>query len=105
MKTHVLLVLSLFTTLGVLSQEVISTQGDSYSNASGSIDFTIGEVITATETNDVGVITQGFHQTNLNVLGVDDHFPSYEAIIFPNPTEDIIKHKIKYVRGCHIHTL
>jgi len=90
MKTHVLLVLSLFTTLGVLSQEVISTQGDSYSNASGSIDFTIGEVITATETNDVGVITQGFHQTNLNVLGVDDHFPSYEAIIFPNPTEDIL---------------
>ncbi|MEZ7942122.1 MAG: T9SS type A sorting domain-containing protein [Flavobacteriales bacterium] len=92
MKTHVLvlLLLSLLTTLGILSQEVVSTQGDSYSNASGSIDFTIGEVITATGTNGVSDITQGFHQTNLNVLGVDDHFPSYEAIIFPNPTEDIL---------------
>ncbi|MFB0961844.1 MAG: hypothetical protein QMB20_11635, partial [Flavobacteriales bacterium] len=64
MKTHVLvlLLLSLLTTLGILSQEVVSTQGDSYSNASGSIDFTIGEVITATGTNGASDITQGFHQ-------------------------------------------
>jgi hypothetical protein len=80
----------LLTVLSVTAQEVVSTQGDSYSNASGSIDFTVGEVITATETNGASDITQGFHQTNLNVLGVDDHFPSYEAIIFPNPTEDIL---------------
>ena len=27
------------------AQEVVSTQGDSYTNSSGSIDFTIGEVV------------------------------------------------------------
>jgi hypothetical protein len=36
---------SLLTTFSVSAQEVVSTQGDSHSNASANIDFTIGEVI------------------------------------------------------------
>ena len=83
----------LLTVVSITAQEVVSTQGDSYSNTSGSIDFTIGEVITATGSNGVSEITQGFHQTNLNVLGVEDHYPSYEATIYPNPTEDILNIK------------
>jgi hypothetical protein len=47
------------------SQEVVSAQGDSYSNTSGSIDFTIGEVVINTGTDGNNDITQGFHQTNL----------------------------------------
>jgi len=90
MIKQILSCLLLLIVLSGSAQEVVSTQGDSYSNANGSIDFTIGEVITATGSNGGNNITQGFHQTNLNVLGVDDHFPSYEAIIFPNPTEDIL---------------
>ena len=78
------LVLSLLlTTITVSAQEVVSTQGDSYSNASGSIDFTIGEVVIKTGTDGTNDITQGFHQTNWNFLGVEDHAPSYEATIFP----------------------
>lgn len=85
------LVLSLLlTTITVSAQEVVSTQGDSYSNASGSIDFTIGEVVIKTGTDGTNDITQGFHQTNWNFLGVEDHAPSYEATIYPNPTEDVL---------------
>ncbi|MDC1384399.1 T9SS type A sorting domain-containing protein [Crocinitomicaceae bacterium] len=76
--------------LNSLGQEVISTQGDSYTNASGSIDFTIGEVVINTVTDGTNDITQGFHQTNWNFLGVEDFAPNYEAIIFPNPTEDVL---------------
>jgi len=47
-------------------QEVVSTQGDSYTNASGSIDFTIGEVVINTGTGGTNDLTQGFHQTNWN---------------------------------------
>ena len=36
MKKNALLLLSLITTLSVSAQEVVSTQGDSYSNPSGS---------------------------------------------------------------------
>lgn len=81
---------SLFATLSASAQEVVSTQGASYSNTSGSIDFTIGEVIIATGTDGTNDITQGFHQSNWNFLGLEDHLPSYEATIFPNPTENVL---------------
>jgi hypothetical protein len=61
---------SLFAAISVSAQEVVATQGDSYSNANGNIDFTIGEVIIATGTDGTNDITQGFHQTNWNFLGV-----------------------------------
>jgi hypothetical protein len=88
MKKNTIVLFSLFATLTLSAQEVLSTQGDSYSNGSGGIDFTLGEVIIATGTNGTNDITQGFHQTNWNFLGVEDFTPNYEATIFPNPTQD-----------------
>ena len=90
MKKTTSVLFSLLTTLAVTAQEVVSTQGDSYSNASGNIDFTIGEVIINTGTDGTNDLTQGFHQTNWNFLGVEDHSPSYEATIFPNPTSEVL---------------
>ena len=90
MKKHALVLFSLFATISVLAQEVVSTQGDSYSNASANIDFTIGEVIIDTGTDGNNDLTQGFHQTNWNFVGLEDFAPNYEAIIFPNPTEDVL---------------
>ena len=93
MKKNTLVLFSLLASLAVSAQEVVATQGDSYSNASASIDFTIGEVIIATETDGTNDLTQGFHQTNWNFLGVEDFAPNYEAIIFPNPTQDVLNIK------------
>ena len=90
MKKHTLVLFSLLTTLTLTAQEVVATQGDSYSNASGSIDFTIGEVIIDTGTDGNNDLTQGFHQTNWNFVGLEDFAPNYEATIFPNPTEDVL---------------
>lgn len=90
MKRTTFVLFSLFATITVSAQEVVSTQGNSYSNASGSIDFTIGEVVINTVTDGTNDLTQGFHQTNWNFLGVEDHSPSYEATIFPNPTSDVL---------------
>ena len=67
------------------SQEVISAQGDSYSNSSASIDFTIGEVVINMGTDGTNELTQGFHQTNWNFLGVDNHEQNFEATVYPNP--------------------
>ena len=91
MKLKTVLFLSiLLTNLSVNAQEIVSTQGDSYSNASGNIDFTIGEVIINTGTDGTNDITQGFHRTNWNFVGVEDYAPNYEATIFPNPTSAIL---------------
>ena len=90
MKKHALVLFSLFATIYVSAQEVVATQGDSYSNATANIDFTIGEVIIATGTDGTNDLTQGFHQTNWNFVGLEDFAPNYEATIFPNPTSEVL---------------
>lgn len=90
MKRHTLVLFSFFASLAVTAQEVVATQGESYSTASANIDFTIGEVIIATGTDGTNDLTQGFHQTNWNFLGLEDFAPNYEATIFPNPTSEVL---------------
>ena len=90
MLKNTLLFFSLLTSVCVSAQEVVVTQGDSYTNSNGSIDFTIGEVVINTGSDGSNDLTQGFHQTNWNFVSIEDHVPSYEATIFPNPTSEIL---------------
>lgn len=88
MKKQLLFGTLCFICFGSLSQEVVSTQGDSYSGPGGSVDFTVGEVVIFTGTNGTNDVTQGFHQTNWNFAGLEDHQPGHAALIYPNPTSD-----------------
>ena len=90
---QIFFLLSLLSTIAVSAQEVLSTQGDSYSNASSNIDFTIGEVIINTGTDGTDDLTQGFHQTNWNFVGMEDHSPGFEASVFPYPTSEVLNIK------------
>jgi hypothetical protein len=99
MKRNILLTLLLVINLAINAQEVISAQGASYSNSNGSIDFTIGEVVTATLTNTNNILTQGFHQTNLSVLAVDDFDINFQARVFPNPTQNVLQLDIQNFSG------
>ena len=93
MKKNTIVLFSLLTTLSGTAQEVVSSQGETYSNANGSIDFTVGEVIINTGSNGTNDLTQGFHQTNWNFLGLEDFAPDYQVTIFPNPTQDVLNIK------------
>ena len=86
----VLFAFTILFTINLFSQDVISSQGDSYTDSSASIDFTIGEVVTFTGSTIENNITQGFHQTNWSFVSVQDHVQDYQAIIYPNPTEDFL---------------
>lgn len=90
MKKKFFVLIAAFSGHALMAQEVIATQGDSYSTASGSIDYTIGEVVIDTGTDGTFDITQGFHQTNWNFSGIVDFSPTFEALIFPNPTRDVV---------------
>ena len=46
-----------------------------------------------TGTNEINDLTQGFHQTNWNLVGMEDHSPSYEATIYPNPVSKVLNIK------------
>lgn len=86
-----LLLLGLLTIINsVYSQEVVSTQGETYSSPNAIIDFTVGEVVINTVSDGTNNITQGFHQSNWNFVGLENHTPSFEAIIFPNPTSEVL---------------
>ncbi len=89
MKTQLLLV-SLVSCASLNAQEVVSTQGDYYSNSSGSIAYTVGEVVIDTGTDGTNDITQGFHQTNWNFAGLTDYKPDFSASVFPNPTSEML---------------
>jgi hypothetical protein len=93
MKKRIFLFATFFAAFAATAQEVVSSQGQTYSNANGSIDFTVGEVIINTGSNGTNDLTQGFHQTNWNFLGVEDFAPDYQATIFPNPTQDVLNIK------------
>lgn len=91
MKKRLLLLASCwFLITGVWSQEVISSQGDSYTNSSGSLDFTIGESVTFTGSDGTNDLTQGFHQSNWSFVGVDDQLPEIIISVFPNPMEETL---------------
>jgi hypothetical protein len=93
MKKQIFLFATFFAAFSASAQEVVSSQGETYSNVNGIIDFTVGEVIINTGSNGTNDLTQGFHQTNWNFLGVEDFAPDYQATIFPNPTQDVLNIK------------
>ena len=99
MKKSLLCIASFFLGAGAFAQEVITSQGESYSNANGYIDFTIGEAVIDTGTDGSNDITQGFHQTNWNFAGLEDHQPSVQALIYPNPTQESLVIQIDMFEG------
>lgn len=70
------------------AQQVISSQGESYSNTNTNIDFTIGEIVTNTVSDGTNDLTQGFHQTNWIFVALEDLQPETQVNIYPNPAVD-----------------
>lgn len=99
MKKLLCFLFYLTTSISLFSQEVIASQGNSYANANGSIDFTMGEVVIATISTVSNALTQGFHQTKLGVLAVEDFDLIYQAQAYPNPTPDLLNLEIQLFEG------
>lgn len=71
------------------AQEVIASTGNSFSNASGSLTFTVGEVVI--ETHSIGgiIITQGFNQPADDfTTGLPAPAAATGVTVFPNPTRN-----------------
>jgi hypothetical protein len=103
MKTQILLAGMFLLTIGLSAQEVISTQGDSYSNTNNTLDYTIGEPVIETLSNSNNDLTQGFHQTLLTIVGIEDLDVNFLVNIFPNPTSEIVNLDIEKYEGVTFH--
>jgi hypothetical protein len=87
--------LSLLTPILLKSQSVLpavlSSSGDFYSNASGMVQWTLGETMVETYNTSGHFITQGFHQPDVLATAAPTYQMSNEQIgLYPNPATDHI---------------
>ena len=79
-----------------LDHFVIGTDGGHAENNQFSLSYTIGEVVTDLGRDTLNNIdlTQGFHQSNLSIVSVEDHDFDVNITVYPNPAIDYINVKI-----------
>jgi hypothetical protein len=65
-------------------QFVVSSGGDFFTSASGSLEWTLGEPVTETFQKNNTTLTQGFHQTFKQESGTTS------IVVYPNPTPDFL---------------
>lgn len=91
MRTKIVFMLLLvfcFTNLN--AQELVSSSGDSFSNSSYSIDWSLGEVATATYSNATYTLNEGFQQTLITVTKIND-VVDFNIKVYPNPATNYVK--------------
>jgi hypothetical protein len=68
---------------------VIAGSGTYTETSGGSVAWTLGEVVTATLVYPNHAVTQGFHQSDLIVVGIET-YNELDISVYPNPTRDFI---------------
>ena len=86
----ILLTLSGFNLAQDLDHHVIATDGAYAENNQFSISYTIGEVVTdfSRDTANNVDLAQGFQQSYLSIVSVEDHVFDIEIAVYPNPAID-----------------
>lgn len=79
----------IFISNHLIAQNVVSAAGIEGGNSGVKLSATLGEVSISTYNNGSDIVTEGFHQSNLVVLGVDDLKPDFDIKVFPNPSADV----------------
>ena len=80
-----------FSLIPIFSQDVnqfvIGSDGDYAENNKFSITYTIGEVVTEFgRDSSINIdLTQGFNQSYISIVSVEDHIVDMEINVFPNP--------------------
>tara|TARA_B100000674_G_scaffold44090_1_gene30573 strand:- start:95140 stop:95646 length:507 start_codon:yes stop_codon:yes gene_type:complete len=99
-KKHLLIGAFIGSSMTVFAQQdIVSTQGDSYSNSNNTIDFTIGEPVIETVSDGTNDVTQGFHQTQLTITSVKDYETDFILNVFPNPTAQLLNVKVQQINN------
>jgi len=76
--------------------QLISSNGGFYESTDFSISWSVGEIVTETLSSSNHIITQGFHQSFIEPVGIDDKSTEYDSyiMIFPNPAYSFLKIRI-----------
>lgn len=106
MKNLFALIFCLITITKIYAQsfglDVIGSAGTFAESSSGSMSWTIGEVITNTYSSSSGFFTQGFHQPdNTRRISITND-PQQNIFVYPNPIIDKVTIDFSYTFGNHV---
>ncbi len=73
-----------------ITHSVIGSTGMQVSSASSLLSWTVGETVIETISDQVNIITQGFHQTQLVATSIEQPGIPVETVVYPNPFSDRI---------------
>lgn len=89
----------IFTFSQINKPEILGTAGDSFKNNTMILDWTIGEAMITTLTNESTQITQGFHQSTIIINDIKELPSGIEALnLFPNPASNHITLQSKFIK-------
>ena len=97
LRLYPVLILFIAFSTSLLGQDldhyVIGSDGGHSRNNQFSLDYTIGEVVTEFGEDTLNNIhlTQGFQQTFLSIVSVEEHVEDIQINVFPNPAVDYLK--------------
>lgn len=89
----ILLTLQIMLNAQNIIPKVFASSGNSFSNASYSFDYTIGEMaLVDTKQNPQLIITQGFHQPENSLVNINEQSgDSVFFFVYPNPVNEFIQ--------------
>jgi len=82
---QMIIIFSLAATAQQIDRTVIATAGDNMLGVDVQLEWTLGETIVETFSNDEIMLTQGFQQGEMIILNVSEQ-KSINVSVFPNPT-------------------
>jgi hypothetical protein len=89
-----------------ITQEVVSTGGGYHKQINGSLQFTIAEPIVETYKDTNSYLTQGFQQSNYNIVGLKENkIENVSCEVFPNPASEVLKIKVKDIDESKVYTI
>lgn len=94
-KLRYVLLAVLLGSFSLSAQSTLNTSGGSQSVATGSFDYSIGEMtVVSTQSNTNLTVTQGLLQVESSTLGLPEILISNQELsVFPNPVENILNIK------------
>lgn len=73
-----------------LSSSVIGSAGENFNATIGSLEWTLGEIMTETYKESMGYLTQGFHQpATIKITGLEDP-EEKNVFVYPNPAREVL---------------
>ena len=85
-------VLLLFIGLTAQAQQASTASGGNASDSGGTVAYSVGQIVYATNTGTTGSVAQGVQQPYeiSIVLGIDNHSINLELTVYPNPTANFL---------------